>query len=302
MFSAGILATAALSGCAAPAPRPVPTTSPAALPAGVSVEVLQYRSDYGPRILQVSVTNGSDAPLTVTRAAFSSPHFTADAEWARTTEFDPGETTDLRVQLAETDCSSAAPDEAGTDDAGTDDAGSAGDDGADTVSLDFVLADGSSGTAALVPTDPFGAIANVVAQDCAAETTARVVDIALGASLTTVQRDGHPVALLDVTMTPTGREGAVTVSTIDSTILVKRDGGGDWAVGERFTADSDPYSLTLDFVPNNCRLHSVAEDKRGTYFPVGIETGAGDATFFLPASTAVKEEIYAYIAEYCGWE
>ena len=147
------------------------------------------------------------------------------------------------------------------------------------------------------------AIETVVAQDCAEQLTEKTVQITLGDAVRTEQRKGHPVALLDVTFTPVGTGAPVSIGDIRRTILLRpADGTDTWPVDTEFVAGDEPVTVTLDVLPANCRLHTVTEDKRGTYFPFETTTDAGDGLFYLAASTAVKEEFYAYIADYCGWD
>ena len=130
-------------------------------------------------------------------------------------------------------------------------------------------------------------------------TSEKTVAITLGDELRVEQRGEHPVGLLDVTFTPTGTGNPVTIDEITRTILIRpADGTDSWPVATTFDASSAPVTMTLDIYPSNCRLHTVAEDKRGTYFPFSTN----GSLFYIAASNTVKEEIYAYIATYCGWD
>ncbi|MCU1544201.1 MAG: hypothetical protein JWM50_2066 [Microbacteriaceae bacterium] len=58
-----------------------------ALPPGVTASIKQYRLDYAPRALELSVTTGSSDVLSVTAASFESPHFDTDgSDWTRDIE------------------------------------------------------------------------------------------------------------------------------------------------------------------------------------------------------------------------
>ena len=272
-----LVAGTALAGC-----------SPAALtelPDGVTVAIQQNRDDYGPRRLEIVVDNGGSESITVTRAVFESPGFVAPASWDRPAEIVAGTATNLRVQLPAADCDAGAG-------------------GAASVRIDFERADGRTGSASVTPADPFDAITTVTTQDCAADAVGEIVTIALADELRTETRDGELVALLDLTVTPTGDPRAVTLERVSDTILVRSAASDGWPVDKRLTAASAPFVTTLDFTPNNCRLHTVAEDKRGTYFPVTvrIEPDGAELTFPVAVSTAVKQQVYDYIATYCGWD
>jgi hypothetical protein len=249
----------------------------------VSVSVFQNRDDYGPRRLEIAVENLSDSAIEVSSAAFTSTAFATTAAWDRPTSITAGSTTNLRVQLDGTRCTADAT--------------------ASTVAIDFSLPDGTTGQATVTPGDPFGTIARIVAEDCAADLAQDTVAITLGETLRIEQRGAHPVALLDVTFTPTGAAGSVRVSSIARTILVRPASGDDaWPVGKTFDASSAALTITLEIVPANCRLHTVTEDKRGTYFPFETTTDDAAGSFFIAASTEVKAAIYAYIGDYCGWD
>lgn len=245
----------------------------------MGVTVFQNRDDYGPRRLEIAVENLGTEQLTVTSAAFRSDRFVTPALWTRPTEIAPGTTTNLRVDLPAADCETDAA--------------------ASAVTIEFELPGGESGVATIAPEDPFDSIEKVLAADCAAVEVAKTVSITLADALRTEQRDDGPVALLDVEFEPTGGGEPVTIDEITRTILLRPASGEDaWPVGVTFDATSDDLTVTLEIEPSNCRLHTVTEDKVGTHLPFV----SGDLDFTIPTSDAVKQELYAYIASYCGWE
>jgi hypothetical protein len=122
------------------------------LPDGVTVGIQQNRDDYGPRRLEIKVSNDGDETITVTRASVASSVFATEASTSRTSEIPDGVTRDLRVVLGETVCAPGTTEET-------------------RVRIDFETADGRSGRATVTPTDRFGAIARVHEQDCLEETS-----------------------------------------------------------------------------------------------------------------------------------
>ena len=46
----------------------------------------------------------------------------------------------------------------------------------------------------------------------------------------------------------------------------------------------------------------MAEDKRGTFFPLAVTLDARELTYPVAASTALKKQVYTYIADYCNWD
>ncbi|WP_230671848.1 hypothetical protein [Rathayibacter sp. Leaf248] len=263
-----------LTGCG-----PAPTS---ALPDGVSVSIRQNRDDYGPRRLEVLVANDGDEALEVWEARLDSPAF-ADPAWTpRPTRVRAGTTTALRLQLPEPDC--------------------AGDDSEGRIRLAWTTAD-ASGTAVVEPEDPFGTLARVHDEDCLAQRLAEVVTIEPGDEVTVSQEPGGPVAHLALTMTPTGAPGAVRIPEVRGTILLRPASGDVWPVDARLDADSDPLVLDLAIVPVNCSTHTVAEDKRGTFFPVVVALeGGAEGVVPIGVSDDVRGELYEFIAsDFCDW-
>jgi hypothetical protein len=248
------------------------------------VSIKQYRLDYAPRALEISITNDSDDALRVTGASFASPHFDDDgSEWTRDIDVPAGSTRDLKVLLGTPVCDTDAPVDRAS------------------VVVDFETADGAVGHAETVPADELDTLAKVTAEDCIAERTAAVVDITTGASLRTEVRDGRPVALLDVAATPTGQQGALTIESVGPTTLIRSAVPGDnWPLAWQLSATSGPRSTTLAIVPSNCNPHILAEDKRGTYLPFTVALDDG-TTGIVPidVGATVRAQIYGYFADYC---
>jgi hypothetical protein len=278
----GVVAAGMLGLCACQGPAPLD-----ALPHGVTVGIQQNRDDYGPRRLQIKISNDSDQSITVTRAMLESSVFATESSTTRTSEIPDGATRDLRVALGETVCARATPEEV-------------------RVRVEFMTADGRTGEATVTPGDRYGAIARVHAQDCLEQTTLAIVDIAPAGLLRVVDVAGIPTAQLDFAITPRGPSsapGSVTVESIGRTVLLRPPATDSWPVGATYTALGQPSSITLDIVPNNCNTHTVAEDKRGTFFPFQVSTDAGgEGTFYVGVTDAVRGQIYDYIAhDYCRW-
>lgn len=277
VVAAGVLG---LSACQAPAPLEV-------LPDGVTVGIQQNRDDYGPRRIEIKVANDGAEVITVTRATISSSVFATDSSTTRPSEIPSGVTRDLRVVLGETVCAPGTAEQT-------------------RVRVEFETADGRAGEATVPPGDRFGAIARVHAQDCLEETTLSIVDITPSETLRVVDVGGIPTAQLDFAIAPRGPSGAageVIIDSIARTILIRPPAADSWPLGATYSASDGPSVVTLDIVPNNCNTHTVAEDKRGTFFPFQVTTDSGgEGTFYIGVSDAVRGQIYDYIAhDYCHW-
>ena len=276
MLAAALLAVGALGGCSAPAPRPI----------ALKVAVYQLRSDYAIRGAQIEITNPSALDLRVTSARFSSNWFAATVSSPSTpTQLLATSTTDFRVVLAEARCtaSEAAP----------------------RVHVTYTRPDGSRGETTVTPTIPFESIALVHAQDCSRVEFEKVATIAVAPTLRfdpAEAADGRRAALIDVTFTPTGAAGSVTLhSTEDTTLLAQREGTFR-SEGLTLTAASPPTTLTLDYVPAGCLQHRVAEDKIGTLIPMRVDAGPyRDALFLVPVPPAMKGALLEWVGVYCGW-
>lgn len=280
MLAATLLAAGALAGCSAPAPKPI----------ALEVSVFQLRSDYAIRGAQIEVTNPSKLKLRVTSASFSSRWFAKTVSSpSAPTDLSAKGTTDFRVVLADARCSTpkAAP----------------------VVRVTYLRPDGSHGTTTVTPTIPFGSISQLHAQDCGRAEFEKVAKISIAPSLrfdppeaAGAAPSGKRVALIDVTFTPTGAPGSVTLHTTEDTTLLAQREGPFRSVELTLSAASAPTTLTLDYTPAGCLQHRVAEDKVGTLIPMLVDAGPYHAAHFsVPVSTAMKNALLDWVGVYCGW-
>jgi len=266
----------ALSGCSSLAEKP----------ADLTVSVYQLRSDYAIRGAQIEITNHGTSDLTITSAAFGSAWFAKTVTSTSTpNQLLTKSTTDFKIALAAGRCgaSKAAP----------------------VVHLRYTKKDGSTGTATVTPTIPFDSISVVHGQDCAQQDFEKVVAISVASQLRfdpPVAADGKRAALLDLTFTPTGATGSATLRTTEDTTLLAQREGTFRTFDLTFTAASAPTTITLDFVPEGCLQHRVAEDKIGTLIPFRVDAGPyRNALFSIATPIAVKNALLDWVGEYCGW-
>ena len=113
---------------------------------------------------------------------------------------------------------------------------------------------------------------------------------------------GARAALVDVTFTPTGAAGSVTLnSTEDTTLLAQRE-GTIRRLEQTLSAASGPVTVTLDYVPASCLQHRVAEDKVGTLIPLRVDAGSyRDALFSVAVPASLKSQLLDWVGSYCGW-
>jgi hypothetical protein len=265
-----------LTGCAAPA---------AELPATITASVFQNRFDYSLRQLEIKVSNGTDAAITVTRAAFESTRFTEPAVWDRPQEVPAGAARDLKVQLPDPVCDRADP--------------------VDSVTLEVTLGDGTSGTVTVTPSDEQGRVDTINAEDCLGVSVAEVATITPPAALDWTPGARAP-AVLELAVRPTGGDGTVTIHDAKGTVLLglaDETGAAITVLPVELAVDASTAesAIRLSLVPNRCDPHAVEEDKRGTFFPLDVETGDGrSGTVYIAVSDEVRRGLYEFYADYCG--
>ncbi|MGD8194945.1 hypothetical protein ACEXQB_010695 [Herbiconiux sp. P18] len=305
--AAALLALLVVSGCtgrptAAPSATPVATPAPGATPAGdlqltrvvdgLGLAVVQNRPDYGDRRLQLSITNEGPETITVASAVFSSAQFAAEARSSTGTDVPPGLTRFLPVDLPDAVCPapSAEP----------------------RLSVTLTAADGSEREVAGQPADPFGVLPRIALEDCLEVSVASVAAIRLADDLSVTGTGPDAVAHVSLIVEPraaaTGADLSLELAEVRSTILLQPAEGDIWPVGRTVQPGDEPFTVDLAAVPARCDPHAVAEDKRGTFFPLTLElsdpdstTQSAPATLDVPSSESLKRALYAYLAATCGF-
>jgi hypothetical protein len=267
----------ALTGCAGPASAP--------LPDGVTAALFQNRFDYSLRQIEIKVINGSPDPLMVIRASLESNRFTEPAVWDRPQLIPAGSARDLKVVLARPVC----------------------DGGEATVALklDFELPDGTPGTATITPTDETGRIEVTNDLDCLGISVAQVATIAPPDAARWTP-GAHTPAIIDIAVSPTGASGGLTIQQAKGTVLLGLVDETGAAVTTQpadlvVDASTEATVIRLRLVPSRCDPHAVAEDKRGTFFPLDVSTDDGrSGTIYVGVSDAVRGSLYEFFSDYCG--
>ncbi|NQX34205.1 hypothetical protein [Herbiconiux sp. VKM Ac-2851] len=310
----------AVSGCSNP-PSPAVSTAPAAptptgsdtsatapdtapvVVDGLGLAILQNRPDYGARRLQLSITNETDASVTVTAARFSSPQFTTPVAAEKSTDVPAGLTRYLPVALPDAVCPAPAI--------------------VPELTVTVTDATGASRDITARPADPFGVLDRIATEDCLDVAVSAVATLRLSDTLRVTGDGPDAVAHLALIVEP--RPKGVTTDTggasdtapaapsgngpatlhLDhaaSTILLEPADGADWPLDLDVAPGDGPATLTLDAVPARCDPHAIAEDKRGTFIPVTLELAGGPAgTVSIPSSDPLRLAIYAYLASTCGF-
>lgn len=256
----------------------------AELPAGVSVTAFQTRPDYGIRQLELKVANGSDAPLTVLAVELRSSRFSTPVRFDRPQRVPVGSARDLPVRLSEPTCLEGDP--------------------VDEVVIEFQLDDGRTGTATRT-IDETSTLERITEEDCLVVAVDEHATIAGPVEAVWTPGSRGP-ADLEFTVTPTGAEGELMISAVRATVLLSlADGQGEAVYEQTVDLVVDGQSTSTGFLvrvlPARCDPHAIAEDKRGTFFPVDVAVADGPSgTIDVPVSDAVRASIYDYIADWCG--
>ena len=263
------VAAVALTGCSSPGAATTPR--PTALP-GVSVRVVQYRSDIPLRHVQLEVVNGSGHGVVVTAASLSGSGWSPGLRWSGDdpAEVRAGTTVDLPAALTTASCAARSG-----------------------LSAVLRLSDGTTRTVPAV--DSHGTLARLHAQDCFGQTAARTATFAFEG----FRPDGRTAEIaLGVRGGPDVARGLTVERVLPTTLLSPRSGDETWPVGRRLTASG---TVTLRTVPTRCDLHAVAEDKVGTVLPVQVRLADGRrGTVDAVAPKALKDRILAWVVRACG--
>lgn len=280
--AAVLCAVLALAGCttAAPANAPPETGTVTGLPAGVTVELRQLRSDVAARQAQVMITNGGAEPLTVGALRVDDPRFDGPAERLhdRESSIRAGGTVAIPVQLPPVACPG-------------------GDESAATVTLSWSTED-DSGQATAALADPLAFVPPLHERECRAVALAQAADVSI--SDFAPSPPGEP-ARLTLTVAPTGRAAAEVVGIHSTNLLTWVGHPGvvyplEITVGE---GDAEPLEVRLPLVPLRCDPHAVQEDKRGTVFNVDIAIDGEPGQIQLAATEEMRGRILTWVGEWC---
>jgi hypothetical protein len=265
-------------GCAvAGAPR---------LPDGIGVTVFQDRFDYAGRQLELKVVNGTTESITVSRATFTSTRFVSPVAWRGEERIPAGGARDFRVQLPAPACETT-------------------NEHTDTVAVELTLGDGGHASGTITPADPQSTLTSVHAQDCLIASVESRATIAMAPALSW-SRGAHAAAVLELTVVPTSAAGSVTIDSLSGTVLLSLvDSAGAvidlLPVGSTYTSASTNATIPVSIIPSRCDPHAVEEDKRGTFFPLEVNTSDElRGRIYIPVSDTVRRDIYEFYADYCG--
>jgi hypothetical protein len=281
------LATAvpALAACTAPEPQE------SVEPLPITVEVNQSRDQYGKQAIQLLLTNVSGRPLTVAAAQLTSPLFRGGILWMPTgggLELPPDQPKSLPARLPAPVC--------GRGQSTTQ----------QPVATVRYSEAGQAGVREVAPVavDPFGVLERNNMELCLAAEAAAVADIVLDRRLEVAPDFRTAVVRLVISPKETGGTGpgvgSLTIASIDGTTLIAEPAGGPWPRNVRIVQGAPRTELRLRIRPARCDPHAIAEDKVGTLLPLHVSVGGREGQLKIAAGTALRGEIYDFVASACA--
>ncbi|WP_336857430.1 hypothetical protein [Sinomonas albida] len=279
---AGALAACSPGAATPPSLPPSSSVSPTAVgPASAVVD--QFRDGYASGTIVLQLDDTASAPMTVVRAELVDARFVDGTAWSGSEELSPGLPISLPARTTAPLCDHA-------------------DDGAPAVRV--TLADGSLHTVAA--SDPHVVLPRIHADACFAERVSAVVTLRFSDALSPGSAPGTAVLTLNqgaaqpsAASRSTAGPAQATLVSVANTTLLDEDPSAPWPREVSLSAGGPPLRVTVR--PARCDPHAVAEDKVGTLIPLTVRLGSATGTVKVAASSALRAEIYAFVARSCGW-
>ncbi|WP_285025645.1 hypothetical protein [Plantibacter sp. ME-Dv--P-122b] len=276
----------ALSGCTTAGP-PVPRATRAASADDLVIEFRQNRDQVASDAAIVRIGNGGDHDITIVGLELSGSAFTAPTVRDRSSTIRAGQTTDLAVELPPIDCDAR--------------------DGDVQVDLQLRLDDGSVLTASEL-SDPTNALQRIHTATCTVAAVQRIAEVAAVPGIRLEGAGATTVAVLTISVVPTGAPGRLLLVALRSTVLLQpapSDIGGAppeaWPLSLTVDPASGPQSIELRIVPTRCDPHALAEDKVGTLFPLVVRIDDGPETVMtLPLGAGTAEALKDAVRARCA--
>ena len=251
------------------------------LPAGVTVELIQLRSDVVDRAAELRVQNGSEEDLVVTRVSLTDPRFADPIVRHKRSSVSAGRTLDMRVDLPPVACDAD------------------GAVGPTTLELEYEV-DGRPAMAEASVPDSLAFIPLLHAKECLRERLGEVAALSWSAF---EPSDAGAPAHLTLEIDPAGGVGSARIETVETTPLLMFDAAGaaPFAVGLEVEGSGSPEQVRVPLVPLRCDPHAVMEDKRGTIFDVTVTLGDTTGVVEVAVPAEIKGEILDWVADWCGF-
>ena len=174
-----------------------------------------------------------------------------------------------------------------------------------TVEFDYVLADGTTGTATANPVDRLDRMPSLRLEDCITESVAEIAILTADTLPYPIDVGGIPAVGVDITVEPDGADGEVTFVASGSTTLLMMADPASAALANVLPLDvvvrgtDEPSVITLTVAPGRCDPHAIQEDKRGTIFPLEVITADGAGRIYVTTAGPVRSALYDVVIANC---
>lgn len=284
LSASSLLCIAILAGCT---PAPDGTSTTTAVPTDVTVQLGQNRDQYAGRSAIIRIENGSEDDLVIVGLEVSGSAFTATTDRDRASAVPAGQTKDLSVELPPVACGTAASDL--------------------RADVTLHLEDGAV-IAITAVADPTAVLPRLHGAECTVVGVERIADVTAETSVRLEGSGPSTVAVLTISVTPTGRRGRLDLVELRSTVLLKPapdasapTDASAWPLDRTVDATSGPQSIDVRIVPTRCDPHALAEDKVGTRFPLVVRIDGGpEAVMTLPLPAATATALKDAVRIRCG--
>ncbi|MFE4228559.1 hypothetical protein ACFRJ8_11810 [Arthrobacter sp. NPDC056886] len=299
---------------------PASSTATLVPTAPVTAEISQFRDNYSKQIIEIQLTNTTDAPLTVLGAALTSPLFEAPITWPPRNggiELPPGQTKSLPAPLPAPECGFPSPAPSGPGTASGTDTGTA------FVSLRLAVPQGAGSTgtgqqgtsqqatappledATAPAADPFGVLARNNSEMCLSRAASAVAAVALAPDLE-VATDGR-TGVVRLLIKPraaggagAGSAGELVIDRIEETTLLAEAPQAPWPHTLTLRTGGPQAEMRLGIRPARCDPHAVAEDKVGTLLPLRVRVAGREGVLKIDAGNRLRGRIYDFVTKACG--
>jgi hypothetical protein len=272
-----IAISAALLAACAPSDPPVGTGGGPAL----EISVTQGRADEIAGVLAVEIENRVRNEVIVTSVTLTSTIFTQPLTRPKAkTKIAPGTRVAIRIPVVNLDCQNRQR----------------------TGQAQIAYTVGSKNFVdSFRVRDPDGYFMRIQQTGCFAAKVASVATFTLDQELRIRQVGDELVAqaTIDVDYIDEGIEllnlrGTTLLAHADATTLKRRE--------FRIIEGTRPGQIELTLVPNRCDPHAIAEDKRGTIFPLELflESDQQKGIVLVRADSALRQAFYEYVLKACG--
>jgi hypothetical protein len=264
-----------LAACSAPTvpQQSSATVGPGGAPA-LQVSLMQSRMDEALVRMSVLITNTSEATISVRSLTLHSPRLTSPAQWKKGAKGSvaAGRTVAFHVSIPEVVCD-----------------GQGGESHVDLVLM-------GNGALTLAVNDSTGHLTRIVERACFAKAVERVATLKLDDEIESETVNGSVLAR--VTMTIERRGPGLAINQLRGTTLFAQADDHGRRLESRPIVGS-PSKVVMTLIPNRCDAHAIAEDKKGTIFPVDVTINGVSSVLAVAAGPVLRERLRQHAAIAC---